>query len=103
MRRSKKALGRCHFDNVAIEHQRHALGEAARLEDVVGHEHDGGLVFAIAAAHNFFDQPDVIGVEVGGGFVEQERIRLQDQCSRQGHALGLAAREGARRLPRQLF
>ena len=44
-----------------------------------------------------------IGVEVGQGFVQKQRLRLDDQRARQRHALLLAAGELAGTALRQRF
>ena len=50
------------------------MGEAAGLEDVVGDEDGGGLVAVVFLADDAFDEADVVRIEVGGGFVEEEDI-----------------------------
>ena len=74
------------------------MGQPLGLEDVVRDQDDGHAVVAVEARYDLFDQPHVVGVKVGGGFIQQQGIGQQDHGARQGHALRLAAGEGARGL-----
>ena len=83
------------FDDSAVYQQSGAVGEAAGLEDVVGDEDGCGLVSGVFLTDNTFDEADVVGVEVGGGFVEEEDIGANKQGTGQGNSLGFSGGEFA--------
>ena len=82
--------------------------ESAVFEDVdeVG-VHDGGEsvcddedgVVAAEVCQDVADLAFVVGVEVGGGFVEEEDFPAGEQGAGDGQALALPARESRPRLP----
>src|SRR4249919_1187452 len=67
------------------------LGGVVEEVAVVGHGHHG----AREAGEELFQPFDRFGVEVVGGFVEQQHVRLLQQQAAQGHAALLAAGEVA--------
>ena len=56
---------------------------------IVRHEGDGAAV----AGQELFEPGDGVDVEVVGGFVEEQQVRLPDQRARQEHAAAPAAGE----------
>ena len=52
--------------------------------------------------NNFFDQANIIGIQVGGWLIQQQHFGLQDNRPGQRHALRFAARKVLRFLVGQL-
>lgn len=89
----EELFGGGNFVKAAVEEEADAVGEAAGLEDVVGDDDDGGAPILVGLEDDVFDEADVVGVEVGGGFVEEEELGLEDEGAGEGDALGFAAGE----------
>ena len=73
-------------------HDANKIGGGHRLRLVVRDIDRGVPIGIVQAAHletHLFAQ---IGVKIGERLVEQQRLRLHDQCARQRHALLLTAR-----------
>ena len=75
-----------------VDGQVHDILARVGLEHVVRHQDDRRPTFSVMLAHNVFDQPDVVGVEIGCRLVEQQHGRVYHQRPRQCHPLHLAAR-----------
>ena len=83
--------GRAGFDDAAGIEDGDFVGHSGDDADVVGDEHDGGLVLGLEVA----DQAEDLGlegdVEGGGGFVSDEYLGLAGEGSGDDDALALAA------------
>lgn len=89
----EEGFGGGDFDETAVYEQGGAVGEAAGLEDVVGDENGCGVVLGVFFADDAFDEADVVGVEVGGGFVEEEDVGPDEQGADEGYSLRFAGGE----------
>src|SRR5882757_528504 len=90
------ALGAVLERNPAIAHHQDSVGERDRLVDVVRYQQDTGPV----GRHQFTDERVHADagqrIQRGKGLVEQQKLGLLNQRTRQGYALRLSAREVAR-------
>ena len=77
-------------------HHHHTVADGHGLALVVRHHHRGGAHLALDLAQLELHLLAQLGVEVGQGFVQQQHGWLDDQRTRQGHALALPARQLAR-------
>src|ERR1022692_3082240 len=92
-------LRRAHLLHASAVHHHDAIGKAHGLVLVVRHV-DGRRAQALLQAPQFAAHlHPQLGVEVGQRFIEQQEIRLHDQCTRQCDALLLTARESPGRPP----
>src|SRR5713226_9447148 len=69
------------------------MGYAPRLERVVGHPDDRHSGLLLDFAHERLDERHVLGVQMAGRFVQQQRGGVQRQCPRQAYSLMFTARE----------
>ena len=96
-------LRRAHLLHASVVHDHDAIGQTHGLVLVVRHV-NGRRAEALLQAPQFAAHLHAqLGVEVGQRFVEQQQVRLHDQCTRQRDALLLAARELARETARHRF
>ena len=70
----------------------YAVAEAFRFFDVM-RGHDDGFLFALEFFDNVVNFAAHLGVETGGGLVEEQHLRIVYQRQGQGQALFLSARE----------
>src|SRR3990167_2891931 len=86
---------------IALDHAVHEMHDAFRICGHVGlvrdHQH-GDALFGVQVPEQFHDLLAAVRVEVAGGLVGQQHLRLGDDGARDGHALLLPAREFARRV-----
>src|SRR5258707_2729577 len=69
---------------------------------VVGHENERRVRFRVHLEHEVDHARAGRGVEIPGGLVGKEELRLRDEGARERHALLLAARERLRVMPQPL-
>ena len=79
-------------DDAAFIDDGHAVAELLGFFDVVGGQQDGALL-AAQVQDEFVDFEAGLGVESGGGLVEEEDLRIVEHGERQGQALLLPAGE----------
>src|SRR6266851_5498091 len=77
-------------------------GAAGGDRVVVGHEHERGARFRVHLEHEVDHARAGRSVEISGGLVGKEELRLNHECARKRHALLLAARERLRVVPQPL-
>jgi hypothetical protein len=81
-----------HGDDAAFIDDCHAVAEFFGLFDVVGGHQDGALL-AAQVEDEFVDFEARLGVEAGGGFIEEEDLWVVKHGERQGQPLLLSAGE----------
>ena len=81
--------------DAAVVDDRQALAEPVRLLHVVRREDEGDAAL-VQAAQRLPQQAPRLGIEAGGGLVEQHHLRVVHQRARDQHALLLAAGERER-------
>ena len=57
----------------------------------MGDHHDGGSFLAVDASEEFHDAVSSLGVEVAGGLISDDCLRVIQKCSCDGDTLLLAA------------
>ncbi len=90
--RREKLVGRRLFDDFAIGHEDHAIGDRARKAHLMGHAHHGHAIGG-EADHGVEHLLDHLRIERRGRLVEQHDLGVHAQRTRNGHALLLAAGE----------
>ena len=88
-----EARAAAHLLDAAALHDRDAVGEAERLDLVVGDEEDGDAEAALQELQLDAHLLAQLGVEVAERLVEQQQIRLVDERAAEREALLLAAAE----------
>ena len=96
-RRLVKASGRADLLGTASIHDRDPVGEAERLDLVVGHEEHGNAEPALEELQLHPHLLAQLGVEVAERLVEQEQIRLVDEGAAERQTLHLPAAQKRRR------
>ena len=81
------------LDDLAVEHDRHPIGDRERFFLIVGHQHGGHPGLAQDLPHVLAHRCAQVGIEVGKRLVEQDHLRLRSQGAGQRHALLLPPRE----------
>ncbi len=97
----EKRLRVRHLDDLAVQDQGDPVGQAPRLEHVVGDEDDRRAPLRVQPAHRLLDHADVVRIEVRRRLVEQQHVRTDHHRSCQRHPLRLPARQRPRRLALQ--
>ncbi len=85
--------GRAGFDDATSVEHGDFVGHGGDDADVVGDEHNGGLVFGLEIADEAEDLGLEGDVEGGGGFVGDEQVRAVSKGQGQGDALPFSAAE----------
>ncbi len=79
-------------DDLAVVHDRHAIGQPRRLFHIVGGQEDGAA-FGLERLDDLPDLAPRLRVEPGRRLVETQETRPPDQRARERQPLSLAARE----------
>jgi hypothetical protein len=77
------------------------LGQALGLPKVMGYQDDGFALLPMNIGNNSFELKGIMGVQVGGGFIQKEDLGVKDHDAGEGDFLGLAAGELSRVSPGQ--
>ena len=83
------------LDDRAVVDEQHAIGEAARLCEIV-RRHDKGDALRFQRRDHLLDLARGAGIELGCRLVEEQQFRAKRPCARDREALLLAARQEPR-------
>ena len=81
------------FDDDAVLHHHHAVGDLGDDAEIMGDEHDRGLAALLQVADQFQDLRLRGDVERGGRLVGDQELWIERQRHRDHGALALAARQ----------
>src|ERR1700730_10703380 len=81
-------------EDAPVLDDRYAVGELLRLVEVVGGQQDR-LAEIAQVAHGLPSASPCLGVETGRGLVQEDQLRVADQCQREVEPPQLPAREPA--------
>src|SRR5215472_16150065 len=82
------------LEQPALMQKQHLVGEPLGLAEIVGGHDDLGACHVEGRDHRL-DRASRGGIEAGGGFVEEQHLRMQGPGARERQPLPLAAGEGA--------
>ena len=99
LRRGEERLRRALLDDLAAVHEDHTVRDAPGEAHLVRHHHHGHALPG-QIGHDLQHLVDHLGVERGGGLVEEHDPRLHGERARDGDALLLAAGEVGGIVPR---